>query len=75
MYSNGDHKSFLFFLIRITRGASLTFYKYRAPLSCPKRDARQDHLWGKAFFPPLRKAAVGFPQKPRNIMERKKSKP
>lgn len=55
-----------FFLLRIIREASLRFYKYRAPISCPKRDIRRD-LWRAWHSSLLRKRIISFTQMPRNI--------
>ena len=63
---------FFFFLLRITTVTSLRFYKYRAPVACPKRDLQQD-LWGLGFLPSLEERNHSFTQMPRNIMERIKT--
>lgn len=64
MCSKGDHKTVLFFPVRITRVASLRFYKV----------VRQALLWGEAVMLPLATAIISFSQMPGNITEGKKSK-
>lgn len=60
----------LLFSLENTRVSSLSFYKYRAPISCPKRGVQQD-LWGAwhSSLPWGRESIISFTQMPRNTMQ------
>lgn len=60
----------LLFSLENTRVSSLSFYKYRAPISCPKRGVQQD-FWGAwhSSLPWGRESIISFTQMPRNTMQ------